>query len=120
MGATHTLDFLEHIKRKEERIMHHHLSNLRHPQWGSIVGYEADVRVAILEDELEVWEKRVGDNPDQIPYLGYIRDTLKGRIEEVRKNAVLFKEPPDGDLKAILEEKNHPNELHGPGPDEER
>ena len=53
MGATHTLDFLEHIKRKEERIMHHHLSNLRHPQWGSIVGYEADVRVAILEDELE-------------------------------------------------------------------
>ena len=106
MGTTLTLEFLKHIKQFEERIMHHHLSELKHPQWGSVVGYEADVRLAVLEDELEVWEKRAGDDPDHIPYLGYIRTTLKDRIEEVRKDAVLFKDPPDGDLKAILEEKN--------------
>ena len=57
MGTTLTLDFLEHIKRKEGRIMHRHITELRHPQWGSIVGYEADVRVAVLEDEL--WERSV-------------------------------------------------------------
>ena len=27
---------------------------------------------------------------------------------------------PDGDLKDILEEKKYPNELQGPGPDEEK
>ena len=120
MGTTLTLEFLKHIKQFEERIMHHHLSELKHPQWGSVVGYEADVRLAVLEDELEVWEKRAGDDPDHIPYLGYIRTTLKDRIEEVQKDAVLFKDSPDGDLKDILEEKQYPNELQGPGPDEEK
>tara|TARA_B100000586_G_scaffold195222_1_gene144099 strand:+ start:547 stop:885 length:339 start_codon:yes stop_codon:yes gene_type:complete len=112
MGTTLTLEFLEHIKRREERIMHEHLTELRHPQWGSIVGYEADVRVAVLEDELEIWKESPEKN-------GHMIQQLEKRIEEVRKDAVLFKDSK-GDLRAILEEKNHPNELHGPGPDEEK
>ena len=47
-----------------------------------------DIRLAVLSDELETWQKRVGDNPDSIPYLGYIRDTLKGRIYEVEKEEI--------------------------------
>jgi hypothetical protein len=47
-----------------------------------------DIRLAVLSDELETWQKRVGDNPDSIPYLGYIRDTLKGRISEVEKEEI--------------------------------
>ena len=60
-----------------------HLKQFIHPQWGSILGSEEDIRLAALSDEVEIWEQRVGKNPDSIPYLGYIRDTLKGRIEEL-------------------------------------
>ena len=97
MGTTlTTLDStLNHIHQFEKKIMN--LSDLKHPQWGSIVGYEADVRLAVLKDELKIWEERVGNDPDSIPYLGYIKDTLKGRIEEVKKDAVLFKDPHNGD-----------------------
>ena len=62
--------------------------NLRafiHGHWGSILGSEEDIRLAVLKDEVEVWEQRVGRNPDTIPYLGYIRDTFRGRIEELKK-----------------------------------
>ena len=56
--------------------------------WGKIGAVSRDeIRLAVLRDEVELWEKRVGDDPDHIPYLGYIRDTLKGRIEEL-ENAV--------------------------------
>ena len=46
-------------------------------------GLEEDIRLAVLKDEVELWEQRVGNDPDSIPYLKYIRDTLKGRIEEL-------------------------------------
>ena len=60
-----------------------HLRQFMHPQWGSILGSEEDIRLAALQDEVEIWEQRVGKNPDTIPYLGYIRDTLKGRVKEL-------------------------------------
>ena len=60
-----------------------HLKQFMHPQWGSIVGSEKDIRLAALSDEVEIWEQRVEKNPDTIPYLGYIRDTLKGRMKEL-------------------------------------
>jgi len=56
--------------------------------WGKIGAVSRDeIRLAVLRDEVELWEKRVGDDPDHIPYLGYIRDTLKGRIEELENAA---------------------------------
>jgi len=72
-----------------------HLKQFMHPQWGSIVGSEEDIRLAALSDEVELWEQRVGKNPDTIPYLGYIRDTLKGRIKELK--------PPDPPVNVIQE-----------------
>ena len=44
------------------------------------------LRIAILNEELALWEKRLSDNPDDIPYLGYIRTALKDRIKELEKN----------------------------------
>ena len=41
------------------------------------------LRIAILNEELALWEKRLSDKPDDIPYLGYIRTTLKDRIKEL-------------------------------------
>ena len=61
-----------------------HLRQFIHAQWGSILGSEEEIRLATLKDEVEIWEQRVGKNPDTIPYLGYIRDTLRGRIKEIR------------------------------------
>ena len=63
-----------------------HLRQFIHPQWGSILGSEEDIRLAALKDEVEIWEQRVEDDPDSIPYLGYIRDTLKSRIEELKEH----------------------------------
>ena len=66
--------------------------NFQHAQWGSIIGYEADIRLAVLRDEVELWQKRVRDDPDSIPYSVIIRNTLKSRIEELEKSAILIKE----------------------------
>ena len=41
------------------------------------------MRIAILNDEISLWEKRLKDDPDQIPYIGYIRTTLKDRVKEL-------------------------------------
>ena len=61
-----------------------HLRQFIHPQWGSILGSEEDIRLAALQDEVEIWEQRVGKHPDTILPLGYIRDTLKGRVKELK------------------------------------
>ena len=43
------------------------------------------LRIAILNEELALWEKRLSDKPDDIPYLGYIKTTLKGRVKELEE-----------------------------------
>ena len=61
------------------------LKDFTHHHWGSIVGQENEIRVAVLKEEISLWEERLRDNPDEIPYLGYIRTTLKGRVKELEK-----------------------------------
>ena len=63
----------------------HHLKQFIHPQWGSILGSEKDIRLAALKDEVEIWEQRVGNDPDSIPYSVIIRNTLRGRIKELER-----------------------------------
>ena len=60
----------------------HYLRAFIHGHWGSIVGNENDIRIAVLKDELERWQD--GDGPTY-PY-GYVGDMLKKRIEELEKN----------------------------------
>ena len=43
------------------------------------------LRIAILNEEITLWEERLRNNPDEIPYLGYIRTILKDRIKELEK-----------------------------------
>ena len=62
------------------------LKDFTHHQWGSIVGQENEIRVAVLKEEISLWEKRLSDKPDDIPYLGYIKTTLKNRIKELEKD----------------------------------
>ena len=59
------------------------MKNLRafiHHHWGSIVGNEKDIRLAVLKDELERWQN--DENRPTYPY-GYVGDMLKGRIREL-------------------------------------
>ena len=55
-------------------------------------GLEEDIRLAVLKDEVELWQKRVGDDLDSIPYSVIIRNTLKSRIKELEKSAIMIKE----------------------------
>ena len=48
-------------------------------------GLEADIRLAVLKDEVEVWQQRVEDNPDHLYECSLIRDTLKNRVKELEK-----------------------------------
>jgi len=50
------------------------------------------LRIAILNEEIALWEKRLRDNPDEIPYLGYIRTTLKDRVKELEEDERLDQE----------------------------
>ena len=54
------------------------------------------LRIEILNEELALWEKRLSDNPDDIPYLGYIRTTLKGRVKELEEDERLDQEKDNG------------------------
>ena len=60
-----------------------HLKQFIHPQWGSILGSEEDIRLAVLQDEVELCEQRVENDFDAIPYLGYMLFALKARIKEL-------------------------------------
>ena len=43
------------------------------------------LRIAILNEEIALWEKRCDDKPDDIPYLGYIKTTLQDRVKELEE-----------------------------------
>ena len=49
-------------------------------------------RIAILNEEIALWEKRCNDAPDYIPYLGYIRTTLKDRVKELEEEQNMVRE----------------------------
>ena len=86
---TEVKDLIDDIN---ETKLPQHLRQFIHPQWGSILGSEKDIRLATLKDEVEIWEQRVGNDPDSIPYSVIIRNTLKSRIKELEKSAILINE----------------------------
>ena len=69
----------------------HHLKQFIHPQWGSILGSEENIRLAVLQDEVELCEQRVENGSDSIPHLGYMLFALKARIKELSPNKPLTK-----------------------------
>ena len=60
------------------------------------------LRIAILNEEIALWEKRCDTEPRSNLYYGYIRTTLKGRVKELEdqekeldKVMSLFKQEKD-------------------------
>ena len=60
-----------------------YLKQFKHSQWGSILGSEEEIRLAVLKDEVELCEQRVEKNSDSIPHLGYMLFALRGRMKEL-------------------------------------
>ena len=85
--ANLTRDYLKYIKTIEEPIMHHHLSELKHPQWGSIIGYENHIRIAVLKDEMDILAERIEEKDRETGNrrgdLHTALWALKDRIEEL-------------------------------------
>ena len=46
-------------------------------------GLEEDIRLAVLKDEVDLWQKHTGDGPTYPQ--GYITDMLNGRIDELER-----------------------------------
>ena len=75
---------LKYTRSFEEKIMHKHLSELKHPQIGSIIGYENQIRIAVLKDEMEIWRERLesGDTTTLENRVKELEDKEKVSIEE--------------------------------------
>ena len=61
--------------------MHENIRELKHPQWGSIVGYEDNIRLAVLKDEVSVFQSRI--EPHDTGHLYTNIGTLLHRIDEL-------------------------------------
>ena len=59
------------------------LKDLIHAQWGSIVGQENKIRIAVLRDEVEVLKSRI--EPRETGHLYTTISTLEHRITELEK-----------------------------------
>ena len=62
-------------------IMGKNLKKFQHHQWGSIVGNEKNIRLAVLKDEIEVFESRI--KPHDTGHLHTTIGTLERRIKEI-------------------------------------
>ena len=88
-----TRDYLKYIKTIEEPIMHNHLSELKHPQWGSIIGYENQIRIAVLKDEMEIWQERMKSGDIFFKTFKRFIFTLESRIKELEDKEIVLKRP---------------------------
>jgi hypothetical protein len=59
------------------------LKDFTHPHWGSIVGQENNIRIAVLMDEIELLKSRI--EPHDTGHLYTTISTLEHRITELEK-----------------------------------
>ena len=57
------------------------LKDFIHAQWGSIVGQENNIRIAVLRDEIEVLKSRI--EPHDTGHLYTTISTLEHRVREL-------------------------------------
>jgi hypothetical protein len=61
--------------------MKNYLKKHQHAQWGTIIGYEKDIRLAALKDEIELFRSR-SDSSDT-GHLHITISVLEHRIKEL-------------------------------------
>ena len=75
---------LKYTRSFEEKIMHKHLSELKHPQIGSIIGYENQIRIAVLKDEMKIWRELL-ESGDATSNNVHVYSNLESRVKELEK-----------------------------------
>ena len=77
---------------KRGKIAMENLRAFTHHHWGSIVGNEKDIRLAVIKDELELWDNRAKrtTRSDGLPY-AHVSDMLKSRCKELENGRLLSK-----------------------------
>tara|TARA_Y100001963_G_C6421641_1_gene282955 strand:+ start:232 stop:426 length:195 start_codon:yes stop_codon:yes gene_type:complete len=53
------------------------------------------LRIAILNEEIELWEKRIKDEPEQMPFYNYIISYLKDRVKTLEDEDAGYDEMDD-------------------------
>ena len=53
------------------------------------------LRIAILNEEIELWEKRIKDEPEQMPFYNYIISYLKDRVKTLEDEDTEYDEMDD-------------------------
>ena len=76
-----TKKYLDLIFLREKKFMHENITEVKHPQTGSVVGYENDIRLAVLKDEVAVFQSRI--EPHGTGHLYTTIGTLLHRIDEL-------------------------------------
>ena len=61
------------------------LKEFTHAQWGSIVGQENNIRIAVLMDEIEVLKSRI--EPHDTGHLYTTISTLEHRVRELESKS---------------------------------
>ena len=59
------------------------LKEFTHAQWGSIVGQEYNIRVAVLKDEIDLLKSQI--EPHDTGHIHTTINTLRGRVDELKK-----------------------------------
>ena len=59
--------------------------NFQHAQWGSIIGYEADIRLAVLKDEVAHLKSKLNDEDTSVSILKTTISTLNLHVKELEK-----------------------------------
>ena len=60
------------------------LKDFIHAQWGTIVGQEKEIRIAVLKEEVEVFRSKI--EPHDTGHLYTTISTLEHRIKELEEN----------------------------------
>ena len=60
------------------------LKDFIHAQWGSIVGQENKIRIAVLKEEIEIFRSKI--EPHDTGHLYTTISTLEHRIKELEEN----------------------------------
>ena len=93
-----TKKYLDLIFLREKKFMHENITEVKHPQTGSVVGYENDIRLAVLKDEVAVFQSRI--EPHDTGHLYTTISTLLHRIDELEG-----REPVSRSVEELREEK---------------
>ena len=73
---------------KARRTMNNLRQNFQHAQWGSIIGNEKDIRLAVLKDEVAHLKSKLNDEDTSVSILKTTISTLNLHVKELERSTI--------------------------------